>query len=381
MISSDALADPAIDPCTGTSNPAGSSASCVPTGDMTEMCYWDGGSSKIVCDVAAYCDDTTYGSVSQIVANTSTAGVTTDYVYWGGCENGAKTWCCIIDDPSDEIGRIEISATDQHDFLAGVYTGGYTFHPLNTPFVLQLEGRDGDDDLLASTHADARTSALGGAGADFISALGLTSGGGSGAMYAEGGGDEDYLLGAIDADELYGQGGDDDIIGWSQDDTIDGGGGDDTICGDQATSPAAYGDSVASWSATCNSSGSGEDTIHGGTGADTIHAGPGPDHVFGGSGEDTLYGEGGEDELAGEADPDAVDGGDAHDDICGQGDLVRGGDGNDNIYMWPVSGGSYVGDYDGEANDNTNPGDACEPFTGFGNNGCETQLSPAACPF
>ena len=167
MISSDALADPAIDPCTGTSNPAGSSASCVPTGDMTEMCYWDGGSSKIVCDVAAYCDDTTYGSVSQIVANTSTAGVTTDYVYWGGCENGAKTWCCIIDDPSDEIGRIEISATDQHDFLAGVYTGGYMFHPLGTSFVLQLEGRDGDDDLLASTHAAARTSAIGGAGADF----------------------------------------------------------------------------------------------------------------------------------------------------------------------------------------------------------------------
>lgn len=321
----------------------------------------------------------TVAHVRRIIKKT--AGVSTDYVFWGGCENGAKTWCCIIDDASSEISRIEIEGTSQPDYMAGIYTGGYTFRALANSFPLQLEGMDGNDDILASTSTTARTIGLGGDGSDFISISG-----GSGTLYAEGGNNQDYIIGGDGSDELYGQGGDDYIVGQGGDlDTIDGGNGDDSICGDQTDFEPDYTDSVGSWSSSwqCYDLGTpaGPDLIAGGAGADLVYAGLYDDTVTGGDGQDILYGEGGEDKLAGEGDPDSVFGGDAHDEICGQGDYVRGGEGNDEIYMWPVSGGSYVGDYEGEGHDNTNPGDAYHPFNGFGNNTCETALSPAQCPF
>lgn len=113
------------------------------------------------------------------------------------------------------------------------------------------------------------------------------------------------------------------------------------------------------------SSGSAHDEIFGDNGVDTIYGGAGNDDLHGGNDDDKLYGESGYDTLSGEGGNDSAWGGDhadrfvndnntrdsfwgeSGDDIMDSANHVRGGPGNDTVYMTTGFGDLYgEGDVD-----------------------------------
>lgn len=112
---------------------------------------------------------------------------------------------------------------------------------------------------------------------------------------------------------ICGDGANNTIVGTPTADIICGKGGADFLRGDP------------------QSGGSGPDILNGETGNDTIFGGGGDDEIYGGSGDDLLHGDGGNDSVHGEDGNDFVEGASfagASNDI---GDLLCGGDGDDEL--------------------------------------------------
>lgn len=152
------------------------------------------------------------------------------------------------------------------------------------------------------------------------------------------GGDDDdgdepnEIRGTLDADELDGTDGDDNILGFDGDDIIDGGAGEDFI-----------------------NAGLGNDTVDGGDDRDVIEGRAGDDTINGGNGSDTIEGGMGEDRIDGGRDFDIIRGGNDNDVLLGgapavedgdgnlildssRGDIVRGNDGDDEVFIWGGQG-------------------------------------------
>ena len=156
--------------------------------------------------------------------------------------------------------------------------------------------------------------AYGLAGADSISAAGLTSI----SALLNGGKGDDTITGSNAADEIHG---DDGAEGGS--DVIYGGLGSDRI----------YGEDGAEGKADYIDGGDGDDVIYGDGNGMLINANGiadgaegGADTILGGSGSDFIFGGGGNDTLEGGADDDLLSGGDGAE---GANDILRGGAGQD----------------------------------------------------
>jgi Ca2+-binding RTX toxin-like protein len=120
-----------------------------------------------------------------------------------------------------------------------------------------------------------------------------------------------YTFGTNDDDVIEGgNGGDDHLYGRDGDDSINGGAGDDYIEGN-----------------------SGNDTIIGGEGEDHILGGDGQDVIYGGDSTDTIIGGNGDDSLYGNASGVKAD-------------LLDGGDGTDNYYIFSQDGNTIIKDSD-----------------------------------
>ncbi|HEX8521344.1 MAG TPA: hypothetical protein VF669_03745 [Tepidisphaeraceae bacterium] len=140
---------------------------------------------------------------------------------------------------------------------------------------------------------------------------------------------KDTLYGSTEADTLYGNGQVDLIYAYGGADVISGGGGDDILWG---YSPSFY-------ELTYKPELEGRNTIHGGEGQDELTGSvqndklwgdAGNDSFSGGLGNDIIRGGDGNDRISGDEGQDQVVG-DAGDDIifASDGDLARGGTGND----------------------------------------------------
>ncbi|MEZ4318364.1 MAG: calcium-binding protein [Myxococcota bacterium] len=255
-----------------------------------------------VCDDEGYAYIVNFTGVSQISA-------------FGGCDINSQPeyFCCIVDDPSAEVLRVELLGTEQRDEpLAFTWQGtsGPRFDLKPTggqSMTSSIRGRGGNDLIYGSFHATSYAETLSGeVGADDIF-------GNDGGDLLYGGSGDDYLVGGD---------GDDTLSGGAQNDTLIGGGGDDILRGD-GNNDTIYGDDPA------DSTKVGADELFGGNGVDTLWGGPMNDVLKGGSGGDFLHGELGNDELWGDLDNDTLWG-----DETGQSgtDTLRGGRGDDILY-------------------------------------------------
>ncbi len=359
-------------------NPTNSVAKCTVAGNggTIDVYSYNAGATKLTSDASYFCDDATYGATNVFTTNEATSGATDDYVLYGSCENGAKTWCCVITDTSDGIQVAELIGTDQADTLdaQGLY------HVGSATIAYGANGGAGDDDLYAGntfTPSDDFT-LFGGTGHDWLYAGDV---GQSATLY--GGDDRDYLIGSESDDNLFGGEGDDFIIGGQGHDTIRGAAGSDEICGDEQSStlPTAA-SAYTSWTLACSTSSyGGDDTIEGGDGADTIYGQGGEDTLHGQAGNDLLYGGADVDVIYGDGGADYVEGGADGDKICGGADASIYGDapgatsgGDDYMYWTSVTGTADAGPHIN--------GDWCDPFGGSGVNNCEFLLTalPVSCP-
>jgi Ca2+-binding RTX toxin-like protein len=221
-----------------------------------------------------------------------------------------------------------------------------------------LDGGLGDDTLLGGEGADDLDGGInndtlnGGSGNDTLWGMAgvdtLVGGDGDDLIY--GGDDPDVLLGLAGADTLDGGEGDDlyfvgaghllmdtgtqgydlavilnaagdaiDLTGWSGVERIEGNAGDDEI------DASALSEDLFIWG------NAGNDTLHGGGGSDTLLGGDGADSIIGGAGQDTILGWTGD---------DTVDAGDGDDlvYVFESGDVVRGGDGYDQVVVRTTAG-------------------------------------------
>jgi hypothetical protein len=159
-----------------------------------------------------------------------------------------------------------------------------------------------------------------------------------------GGDGDDTLLGTANHDDLEGEGGNDYVEGFGGNDTLSGGDGDDQLLGDDGIDTIT-GDA-------------GNDDITGGAAGDILDGGDGGDTISGGAGDDNLTGGTGEDYLSGGDDVDTLDGGADHDILIpglGTGDVVKGGDGFDEVSYAERTTAVSVS-LDGQANDGS-PGE------------------------
>lgn len=164
---------------------------------------------------------------------------------------------------------------------------------------------------------------------------------------------DDVVFGGAGDDDIFGQAGNDDLHGGDGDDDIFGSGGEDTLSGD-----AGDDDLIASAGDDTIFSGEGEDIAIGGTGADSIQGGADNDVLFGGAfdsepdseGLDALRaGEDTEFAVVDDGAADTLNGGDGDDGlILDDGDLGRGGEGNDSFFVVAdgnVDEASTISDY------------------------------------
>ncbi len=156
----------------------------------------------------------------------------------------------------------------------------------------------------------------------------------------DGGDSTNEIRGTLgDDDPLNGTEGDDNILAFDGNDVINAGAGEDTV-----------------------NAGLGNDTVNGGDDRDVIHGRAGNDILNGENGSDTIDGGMGEDRLDGGRDFDILRGGNdndvvlggaaaVRDDVTGElildatrGDIARGDDGDDSVFIWGrqglASGGS-----------------------------------------
>lgn len=161
-----------------------------------------------------------------------------------------------------------------------------------------------------------------------------------------------------DDDNIFGNPGDNVIDGDFEDNVIDGTDGNDAIRG-------LRGDDTIN-------GGAGRDTIAGGYGNDIVRGGDDRDVITGFDGNDQLFGDGGSDTIRGGAGNDRIDGGvgfdilrggDGNDVVLGgaaavrgdggeleletdRGDIARGLDGDDEVYIWGRGGLAVGGEGD-----------------------------------
>lgn len=209
---------------------------------------------------------------------------------------------------------------------------------------------------------------------------------GDGQSLLDGGEGNDLMLGAGGRDDMSGDAGTDILVGETGPDTLSGGAGDDLVLG--------------GWGADLLFGGIGSDVVIGGTNDDTLSGGPQDDLLFGSSGADSLDGDDGDDLLIGmevrqdlsaedlleidtsgltdalrdiygdrltESDenrvltgvfnldasnlePDTLDGGAGADTLMGDnGDVLQGGDGDDEYVVYTEANDTYVSILDFEA--------------------------------
>jgi hypothetical protein len=194
-----------------------------------------------------------------------------------------------------------------------------------------------------------------------------------------GGPDSDYLF-ASGTDRLYGNGGGDDLYGSGEThDLLDGGPDNDWL---SAATLAQHDDPCPSYGTTMYGGG-GDDWMEGGCGADFMSGDADNDHLDGEavahkySAGDVIGGGDGDDELYGGRSDDLLNGGDGDDMLLGWegGDLLYGGDGYDTL-------DGYWGDddlYGGRHDDNLSGGGDDDVLDGgqgddnlYGNEGEDT---------
>lgn len=175
--------------------------------------------------------------------------------------------------------------------------------------------------------------------------------------FIDGGSGNDTILGNDGHDILLGNTGDDQISGGQGSDNIDGGSGADVL---KAGSSARWLNGAYLYDESPNiiHGGEGADTLYGGYGQDWLYGDNGDDRIYGteeheqthfdgndfisgGAGNDSLYGSDGSDQilggdgndiLSGGYGSDTLDGGPGNDSFdAGAGDIVIGGDGDDEI--------------------------------------------------
>jgi Ca2+-binding RTX toxin-like protein len=143
-------------------------------------------------------------------------------------------------------------------------------------------------------------------------ALALTEVGGPTNDVLRGTNGADRLDGRVGNDTIWGLGGDDPrLVGGFGNDEIGGGRGEDYLLGSGIAGTGA---------ARHDNGDKGSDTLYGNAGDDHMVGGLGPDRLSGGLGDDCLV------EAAGEFGSDRAE------------DVLRGGDGNDDILAWSGSG-------------------------------------------
>ena len=234
FLATTAYGAPTISDCTSTSDtPIGWSTLTCDTGGSA-VCSYGGGDFS--CDLKIN-GDTAAGKLAAVSRYNQN-----DIVVWG-TDGDANDFCCVVDDPSEEVEIVLMYGTSQADTITLTVTPSsntYNLEDIHPPQLLAaiVFGDDGDD----TVH-----------GSDSKSAYYLeTLSGGDGA---------DYIDGHAGVDEIHGDGDDDILLGGDGNDYIRGGGKDDDIAGGSGAD-TIYGDA-------------GVDTIAGGTGDDVIHCGAG----------------------------------------------------------------------------------------------------------
>ncbi len=149
-----------------------------------------------------------------------------------------------------------------------------------------------------------------------------------------------------DDDPLNGTSGDDIIRGFDGDDTINAGAGEDFVNAGLGNDTVFGGDDRDVIEGRA-----GNDMLFGEDGSDTIEGGAGNDRIDGGSGTDFLRGDRGDDVILGGAHAEMVAGDLVRD--TQPGDTLRGGGGEDELYLWG-NGGLAVG---GNNSDDPGTGD------------------------
>ncbi|MGR3485736.1 MAG: calcium-binding protein [Paracoccaceae bacterium] len=136
---------------------------------------------------------------------------------------------------------------------------------------------------------------------------------------------DDFARGKEGDDSIAGGLGDDTIIGNEGDDTLSGDLGRDVIDGREDDDLIRLGNG-----ADRGDGGEGDDVIFGQSGDDVLTGGAGDDRVLGGAGDDAITDVRGADDLRGEVGDDVIDGRDV-DPTRGNADLLRGGEGEDEL--------------------------------------------------
>ncbi|WP_342116888.1 type I secretion C-terminal target domain-containing protein [Pseudoduganella sp. OTU4001] len=149
----------------------------------------------------------------------------------------------------------------------------------------------------------------------------------------------DRLDGAGGADELYGYGGNDILIGGNEPagyagDTLNGGDGNDTLRGGGGNDILFGGSGNDSLKGEADNDvldgGLGDDTLDGGAGDDSLRDDTGSNTMLGGDGKDIIYAGGG---------LNRIDSGAGDDNITAwSGDIILGGDGDDQINVQMIAG-------------------------------------------
>ncbi len=180
-------------------------------------------------------------------------------------------------------GDDKITNVDVHDTVPAIPA-------IPFPFVPQINGGPGDDQLEFRSSSAGVTLNLGNSDLSFVKitttvnndTIDLTGGPNGVQVFALAG--DDTIIGSSFNDDLNGGPGNDTIKGEDGDDLVKGDEGDDTLEG-----------------------GNGKDTIEGGTGNDSLKGDAGDDTLKGGDGNDKLYGGPGDDSLNGGAGEDTAD--------------------------------------------------------------------------
>ncbi|MFC2952880.1 calcium-binding protein [Marinicaulis aureus] len=272
--------------------------------------------------------------------------------------------------------RLDISQNNNGSLRAAFSEGASGVATAYFVEAVLFQGGSGDDTLMIngafnpSQLTNVPFVADGGAGADFFSANGLSSGlkvkffGGDGADTLTGGGSADVIFGnngddLIDGgtgnDDLRGSAGNDTILGDkgrdiirgnSGDDDIRGGSGGDTLDGglDNDEIRGASGDDAMKGGAGDDyfSAGTDDDLVKGNEGADTLIGGDGNDSLQGNPGDDLLYGQAGDDDIRGGNDNDTLDGGAGN-------DTLRGNSGDDVFVYAPGADDDLIIGFEGAA--------------------------------
>ncbi len=180
-------------------------------------------------------------------------------------------------------GDDRITNVDVHDTVPAIPA-------IPFPFVPQINGDAGDDQLEFRSTSPGVTLNLGNSDLSFVKITTTVNN------------DTIDLTGGPNGVQVFALAGDDTIIGSSFNDDLNGGAGNDTIKG-QDGNDLIKGDEGND----TLEGGNGDDTVEGGSGNDSLKGEVGNDTLKGGDGDDNLYGGPGDDSLNGGAGEDTAD--------------------------------------------------------------------------